>query len=42
MKKEWVEANKLYNSAATPEAKAEAYVQLTTIQELSRVTGIVI
>lgn len=42
MKREMANATKEYGAATTPEAKAEAYVQMTTLQELSRVLGVAV
>jgi F0F1-type ATP synthase epsilon subunit len=39
MKREYAAANKTFSSSNVPEEKAEAYIQLTTIQELSRAMG---
>jgi hypothetical protein len=40
MKREFANANKVYGGSGTPEDKAEAYIQLTTLQELARVSGV--
>ena len=40
MKREYQAANKVFSSSNVPEEKAEAYIQLTTIQELSRAMGV--
>jgi predicted Zn-dependent protease len=42
MKREMANASKEYGAAATPEKKAEAYVQMTTLQELGRVLGVAV
>jgi hypothetical protein len=42
MKKEMANATKEYGAALSPEKRAEAYVQMTTLQELGRVLGVAI
>lgn len=40
IKREYAAANKAFAGSNVPEEKAEAYIQLTTLQELSRAMGV--